>query len=44
MCLADLEDSGEYEKKAARTNNINGNVLLRNRIPSESKVDEFDSN
>ena len=45
MCLADLDDSGEYEKKAAMTNNlVNGNVILRNRIPSESKVDDFDSN
>ena len=27
------------------TNNlVNGNVMLRNRAPSESKADEFDSN
>ena len=45
MCLADLEDSNEYEKKAAMTNNLaNGNVMLRNRAPSDSKATDFDSN
>ena len=41
MVLADLENSGDYEKKAAMTNNLtNGNVVLRNRAPSESKAED----
>ena len=44
MVLADLENSGDYEEKAATNNLASSNVMLRGRAPSDSKAGDFDSN
>lgn len=44
MVLADLENSGDYEEKAATNNLASGNVMLRGRAPSDSKTGDSDSN
>ena len=43
MCLADLEDSGEYKKKSSTNNLVNSKAIKRQRLPSDSKCGESDS-
>ena len=44
MSLTDLENSSEYEKKAATNNLGKGKIKSQNQAPSDTRTDDFDSN